>query len=115
MARSRGSSPVSAIAVLRQPPAADAEDAGEIARREYFAITRLLQQGSACGMLVVAMFEQQPAPGCEMRRCGSDNAADILEPVIARDQRRARLEAQVALREMAVARSNVRRIRHDHR
>ncbi len=60
--------------------------------------------------LLEAMFQQQPATGLQIRRCLVDDQAQIVQTIDARHQRAGRLEAQVALAQMLIARGDIGRI-----
>src|SRR5690242_20497444 len=57
--------------------------------------------------LIPTVLEQQPAAGFEMRRRAADDAADRVEPIGARRERRARLARQIARVEMRIALGDV--------
>src|SRR5712692_1921221 len=76
-------------------------------------VTQLAKQREAASFLIVPMFQDQPASGLEPRSRLSGDLADAIKPVLAADESKARLEAQVALLEMRVSCRDVRRIGHD--
>src|SRR4051794_15797654 len=88
-----------------------ARDAGEVRNRDEIGEARGLEERAARLALVVAVLEEEPAASFEMVGGSRDDGADRVEAVGASvGERRARLEAQVALREVRIARGDVGRI-----
>src|SRR6516225_782071 len=81
--------------------------------RRHFNKAALCQQLAYRHALIVAMFEQQPAAGPEMRGRVARDDADRVESVGAGGERTGRLEAQIALLQVGVARCDIRRIADD--
>src|SRR5262245_28295562 len=97
----------------RAPPG-DAGDPRQIRPARDVGVPVHREQALAALGLVVAVLEEEPAAGHEMRPRAGDDRADRVEAVDPADERLVRLEPQVALAEVRVARRDVRRVGHDH-
>src|SRR5258706_15180190 len=96
------------------PTRGHARDAREVADRDPLAETVLLEQRLNRLLLVVAVFDHEPAAGFEVRRGAGDEGADRIEAVATPSAKCGRgLETQVSLAEVRVAARDIGRIRND--
>src|SRR5712671_5150767 len=94
-------------------PRARARQSREVVEIGHLGVTQRAQVLDAAISLVVTMLNEQRAARPEpvlRTRC---NLPDAGQPVLAADQGKSRLEAQVAAFQMSVSRCDVRRIRDD--
>src|SRR5258708_36409179 len=89
-------------------PAGNSRQSRNIVTEYQLTKARVMQKVSASLGLIVAVLEQQPAARAQMFRRSADDTAKVREPVGTRGERRARLEAQVALSQVWVGCCNVR-------
>src|SRR6267154_3004993 len=94
-------------------PRARARQSREVVEIGHLGVTQRAQELDAAISLVVTMLHEQrtarPEPVLRTRR----NLPDAGQPVLAADQGKSRLEAQVAALQMSVSRRDVGRIRDD--
>src|SRR5712664_2072636 len=92
---------------------ARARQSREVVEIGNFAVTQRAEELDAAISLIVAMLHEQgatrPEPGLRAR----GDLPDAGKPVVASDQRKTRLEAQVSALEMDVFRRDVRRVGDD--
>src|SRR3990167_9720729 len=74
--------------------------------------TRAKQLAYRCG-LVEAMLQQQPATCFKIVRCLLDDQANIVQPIRARHQGAARLEAHIAVGQVPIIASDIGRVADD--
>src|SRR6185503_18866066 len=84
--------------------------AGQVSHRENGGISGAFKQGAAARGLVVAVLEAERAAGSEVPGRLPDDRRYAFVARGARDERLPRLEASVAVVQVAIARGDVRRI-----
>src|ERR1700704_1689098 len=92
---------------------ARARQSREVVEIGHFGVTQSAEQLDAAISLIVAMLHEQRAARTEPALRARGNLPDAGQPVLAADQGKSRLEAQVAAFQMSVPRCDVGRIRHD--
>ena len=99
--------------VSQPPPAAHARLPGEVASGEHVGKACVAQQCLHRGLLIVAVFQQQPAAGVQVGGVAADEDAQVIQSVGAGCQGLRRLEAQVSLLQMVVVGRDVRGVGDD--